>query len=225
MATATIGRTGGSWDWFRVGAWSGSLAVHVFVLALVLIAAPAMMPATKPVPETMIARWIEPEPPPPALPEPPPPIVPHHVRQVPVRVPQQVTTPVTPQSIPVVPTSTADPTPTSTDSANSVATSSTNDTDIGGGATQTLAYATPLQPRYPPASARAREEGTVMLRVLVDPSGVPQRVEIARSSGHQRLDAAARDSVMRARFRPVMRNGEATSAWGLVPIAFRLDQG
>ena len=98
--------------------------------------------------------------------------------------------------------------------------------DIGsGGATQTLAYATPLQPRYPPASVRAREQGTVMLRVLVDANGVPQRVEIARSSGHARLDAAARESVLRARFRPVMRNGEAVSAWGIVPIAFRLDRG
>jgi protein TonB len=225
MATATFGTANASWDWFRVGAWSGSLAVHAFVLALVLIAAPAMIPATKPAPEPVIARWIEPELPPPALPEPPPPVVPHHVRQVPVRVPPQATTPVTPESIPLASTSTADLTPASADNPTSAATSSTNDTDIGGGATQTLAYATPLLPKYPPASARAREQGTVMLRVLVDESGVPQRVEIARSSGHQRLDAAARDSVMHARFRPVMRNGEATSAWGLVPIAFRLDQG
>lgn len=225
MAVATIDREGGSWDWFRVGAWSGSFAVHAFVLALVLVA-PAMIAPTKPAAEPVIARWIEPELPPPALPEPPPPVVPHHVRQVPVRIPPQATTPVTPESIPVVPTSTADITPTSAESATSATTSSANDAGIGGGgATQTLAYATPLQPRYPPASARAHEEGTVMLRVLVDQTGVPQRVEIARSSGHQRLDAAARESVMHARFRPVMRNGEATSAWGLVPIAFRLDQG
>ena len=92
-------------------------------------------------------------------------------------------------------------------------------------ASQALAYATPLQPRYPPASMRAEEQGIVMLRVLVDETGVPQRVEIARSSGHARLDVAARDSVLKARFRPVMRNGQATPAWGIVPIEFRLDRG
>jgi protein TonB len=54
---------------------------------------------------------------------------------------------------------------------------------------------------------------------------VPQRVEIAKSSGHTRLDMAARESVLRATFRPVMRNGAAVPAWGLVPIAFRLDRG
>jgi protein TonB len=122
---------------------------------------------------------------------------------------------------PSLPAPVAD-TPTTNTSLSAPA---THDDDLGaGGATQTLAYATPLQPRYPPASARAREQGTVMLRVLVDATGIPQRVEIARSSGHARLDAAARESVMRARFRPVMRDGEAASAWGLVPIAFRLDQ-
>jgi protein TonB len=222
MVTATISSDGGSWDWFRVGAWSGSLAVHAFVLALVLIAAPAIVPATK-APEPVIARWIEPEPPPPVLPEPPPPVVPRHVRAVPARIPPQPSTPATSEIVAVPTTLIADAAPA--DSASTATTSATNDADIGGGATRTLAYATPLQPRYPPASVRAREQGTVMLRVLVDQTGVPQQVEIARSSGHARLDAAARESVMHARFRPVMRNGEATSAWGLVPIAFRLDQG
>ena len=65
----------------------------------------------------------------------------------------------------------------------------------------------------------------MLLRVLVDVDGKPQRIEIERSSGHSRLDAAARDAVSRARFRPVMRNGEAVSAWGVVPIAFRLSNG
>jgi protein TonB len=72
---------------------------------------------------------------------------------------------------------------------------------------------------------RAREQGIVTLRVLVDASGLPQRVEIARSSGHARLDAAAKESIEHARFRPVVQNGIAIPAWGIVPIAFRLDRG
>jgi protein TonB len=133
-------------------------------------------------------------------------------------------TPQTPVSTPVPPT------PLETSATDPVDDTSTPTMPQGAdtpadGATQTLAYATPLAPMYPPSSLRAREEGTVLLRVLVDPSGVPQRVEIARSSGHTRLDTAARDSVLRARFRPVMRDGAAVSAWGIVPIAFRLDRG
>ena len=75
-----------------------------------------------------------------------------------------------------------------------------------------------------PASVRSREQGTVVLRVLVDARGSAQRIELVRSSGHVRLDEAARDAVGRARFQPVLRNGEAIPAWGLVPVAFRLDR-
>jgi protein TonB len=209
-------------DWFRVGAWSGSLAAHTGIL--LLIALPMTLPSTRPPVTTIVARWIEPVPPPPALPEPPPPSVPHHVHPTPVRatpspvIPVEAATDAPSQPIPVADT------PMTADASASLPATPSDDIG-GGGATQTLAYATPLQPRYPPASARAHEQGTVTLRVLVDPSGIPQRVEIARSSGHARLDAAARDSVMHARFRPVMRNGEAAAAWGLVPIEFHLDRG
>lgn len=223
MATATmVHNRGYSWDWLRVGAWSGSFATHVGIL--LLVALPAAVPLTRQLPEPIVARWIETAPPPPSVPEPPPPTAPHRVRLTPQHTqPVPVRTPVThedtPMSLPVEDTTTATVAvePADTSGASS---------DIGsGGATQMLAYANPLQPRYPPASARAHEEGIVVLRVLVDAGGVPQRVEIARSSGHSRLDAAAREAVMRGRFRPVMRDGEAASAWGIVPIEFRLDRG
>jgi protein TonB len=167
-------------------------------------------------------RWIETPPPPPAIPEPPPPTVPQRVR-VPVRTspPLQPSTPVAHEDTPMETPVAAD-IPTASDSGTDTPTASD---DIGaGGATQNLAYASPVQPRYPPGSVRAREEGTVLLRVLVDETGVPQRIEIERSSGHARLDSAAREAVSRARFRPVLRNGKAIPAWGVVPIAFRLDR-
>ena len=73
------------------------------------------------------------------------------------------------------------------------------------------------------SSIRAREGGQVLLNVFVDAEGRAQRVEIARGSGHSALDAAACEAVMRARFKPVLRDGVAISAWGVVPIRFRLD--
>jgi protein TonB len=204
-------------DWLRVSALSGSFAAHAVIL--LLVALPMTVPVTRPVVHEIVARWIEPPPKPEELPEPPPPKPePHHVRATPVHV----ETPPTPMSVPEVPSPPTeihdalpapDPSPT------------TSPPDIGvAGATQSLAYASPMQPRYPPASVRAHEEGTVMLRVLVDANGVPQRVEVARSSGHARLDVSAKESVERARFRPVMQNGVAVPAWGIVPIAFRLAQ-
>jgi protein TonB len=93
------------------------------------------------------------------------------------------------------------------------------------GASRTLAYDGPVELRYPRAALRRREEGTVLLSVLVDAQGRVQRIEIARSSGHARLDAAAREAVARARFKPVLQAGVAIPAWGTVPVAFKLDRG
>lgn len=97
--------------------------------------------------------------------------------------------------------------------------------DVGGpaGETRQLAYDGALKLRYPAASLRQREQGQVLLSVLVDANGAVQRIEIARSSGHASLDAAARDAVRGAHFKPVLENGKAIAAWGLVPIEFRLD--
>lgn len=217
MTTATMTRKP-ALDWLRVGAWSGSFAAHISIL--LLIALPMTVPETREHATTIVARWIEPEIPPPTFPEPPPPQAPHRVQKTPVHTPPPPTT--------VASSDTSTP-PTLADLVTppgppDIAPPISN--DIGsGGASQMLAYASPLQPRYPPASMRAHEQGVVMLRVLVDESGNPQRIEIARSSGHTRLDAAARESVSHARFRPVMRNGQATSAWGIVPIEFRIDHG
>jgi len=207
-------------DWLRVGALSSSFAAHAVIL--LLVALPLTVPATRPVVKDIVARWIEP-PPPKEFPEPPPPKPePHHVRATP---PVHIETPPTPMSVPEV---TAPPVekPDALSLPGPDTGPATSAPDIGNGdATRPLAYASPMQPRYPPASVHAREEGTVTLRVLVDANGVPQRIEIAHSSGHSRLDAAAKESVARARFRPVMQNGVAVQAWGIVPIVFRLERG
>jgi protein TonB len=198
--------------------------VHALVVLLILIAmAQPIVPVMRHVPEPILMSLVEREPPPPALPEPPPPTVQHKVK--PVRTPPPVpVTPPTPMSTPTPPASSVE----STASETVAATPGPAAQDIGNaptGETQALAYATPVTPVYPPASKHALEQGTVVLRVLVDATGAPQRVEIAKSSGHTRLDMAARASVLRAKFRPVLRDGTAVPAWGLVPIAFRLDQG
>jgi len=77
-------------------------------------------------------------------------------------------------------------------------------------------------PRYPAASRRAHEEGTVMLKVLVAPDGRAQELSVATSSGFRRLDDAALATVKRWAFLPAKKAGQAVSAWVLVPVTFDL---
>lgn len=86
-----------------------------------------------------------------------------------------------------------------------------------------LEYLQAPPPEYPRASLRMRSEGTVLLQVLVDVDGKPLRAEVQTSSGDHRLDAAAREQILRYwRFRPAMQDGHAVQAIGLVPVEFKL---
>lgn len=77
-------------------------------------------------------------------------------------------------------------------------------------------------PTYPPLSRRMGEEGKVVLRVHVEPGGLPSQIEVKSTSGSPRLDQAALDAVRRWKFVPARRGDEAIAAWVLVPITFTL---
>lgn len=62
------------------------------------------------------------------------------------------------------------------------------------------------------------------LRVLISAQGVPEKVEIAKSSGFDRLDNAALETVKRWKFVPGKRNGVAEAMEYLVPVNFVLQQ-
>jgi protein TonB len=85
---------------------------------------------------------------------------------------------------------------------------------------ETVEYVRPPAPVYPRESSRRREFGTVLLRVLVDPSGRPAQIQVERSSGFERLDLAARSAVEKALFRPHEVDGIAQAAQVLIPIEF-----
>lgn len=80
-------------------------------------------------------------------------------------------------------------------------------------------------PRYPMDSRRAREQGTVVLSVLLSTDGRVSDIDIARSSGFPRLDRAALDAVRNWRWSPVMRDGNPVMARGVVTIPFILQGG
>jgi len=79
-------------------------------------------------------------------------------------------------------------------------------------------------PNYPPLSRRMGEEGKVILRVLVNPQGAADRVEVKTSSGSQRLDDAAVNTVKLWKFIPAKRGETAVQSAVLVPIIFKLEQ-
>lgn len=83
-------------------------------------------------------------------------------------------------------------------------------------------YVEAPKPRYPTMSRRLREQGTVILKVLVDEHGDAKKIEIADSSGHERLDRAAVEAVAGATFRPFLQNGMACAMLVLIPIEFGL---
>ena len=81
-----------------------------------------------------------------------------------------------------------------------------------------------VEPVYPPASRRLDEHGVVRLRILVDERGRPREVQIAKSSGFDRLDEAAVTAVRRWQFSPAMQESRAVSAWTQVNVLFQLNR-
>jgi protein TonB len=86
------------------------------------------------------------------------------------------------------------------------------------------AYLDNPRPAYPSVSRIEGEQGTVILRVHVLATGLADRVEIHTSSGHDRLDKAARSAVARWRFVPARSGDQAVAAWVQVPIVYSLQK-
>lgn len=80
------------------------------------------------------------------------------------------------------------------------------------------------KPVYPAVSKRLGEQGKIVLRVLIGTDGTPQKIEVKQSSGFERLDRQAVDTVSRWRFVPGTRNGVPEAMWYLQPINFVLQQ-
>ncbi len=64
------------------------------------------------------------------------------------------------------------------------------------------AYLRNPAPAYPVGSLRRKEQGKVVLRVLVNAGGGAEAVNVQTSSGHGRLDAAALETVKQWKFVP-----------------------
>ncbi|MEO8718719.1 MAG: energy transducer TonB, partial [Burkholderiales bacterium] len=79
------------------------------------------------------------------------------------------------------------------------------------------------KPSYPPASIRANETGVVTLNFLIDFDGKVLESKVERSSGHRRLDEAARAGLALCKFRPATVDGRAERAWARIQYDWKLE--
>jgi len=79
-------------------------------------------------------------------------------------------------------------------------------------------------PGYPPESRRLREQGEVTLHVELDEHGAVSLASVIRSSGHARLDDAARRTVLAWHCEPARRGGRAVPAAATQSLEFVLER-
>ncbi|BFI96541.1 MAG: TonB family protein [Rhodanobacter sp.] len=89
-----------------------------------------------------------------------------------------------------------------------------------------LSYNAGIQPHYPPSAVKAKEQGTVVLDILVYPDGTPGAITYnAKQSNTASADliAAATNAARQWRFSPQMKNGKPVAGYARVPVKFSLE--
>jgi protein TonB len=79
-------------------------------------------------------------------------------------------------------------------------------------------------PIYPDASRQEKQEGLVVLEVIVNAEGRPESVSVRTSSGYHPLDESAVTAVRGWRFRPATMGSIKVRSRVVIPIRFRLDE-
>jgi periplasmic protein TonB len=77
---------------------------------------------------------------------------------------------------------------------------------------------------YPLRCMRRREQGRVVVRVLIGVDGNAENAEIASSSGSECLNREALATAMAAKYKPVIRGGVAVQAWRNASYKFVLPE-
>jgi len=91
---------------------------------------------------------------------------------------------------------------------------------VGGGVSAPRAIDTP-DPEYSEEARKAKYQGTVVLWLIVDPSGHPKDIKISRSLG-MGLDQKAIEAVKRWKFEPAMKDGRPVAVQINVEVNFHL---
>lgn len=79
------------------------------------------------------------------------------------------------------------------------------------------------KPIYPLLSRRMREQGAVHLKLCIDERGDVESVQLAKSSGYEKLDRSAMDGVRQWKFSALEFQDQTISHCYHLPIHFRLE--
>jgi protein TonB len=185
------------------------------------LVAAAPDPTPTPPPQPQIQEPVETQPPKPddviipVAPPVPPPLTPPPQKPV-------VTTPVPPE--PTQPMSHLVPTVAKGDgSSPKPGKNATTVSSLGGVQTDAKPdYLNNPPPIYPEPSRIAKQEGTVVLEVLVTSEGSAGDVSVQASSGFSLLDQSAVTAVQKWRFHPATLGGMKIKSRVIIPVLFQL---
>lgn len=226
--------------WLPVAAVDAPTLVPIQLVSIATAVAPAPAAPTSPPPSSIapqqeivpVAPAPAPEPPreaappPPPTPEPAPKPAPRPRPKAAPRVPEPPPAAVAPAPVTAPTSEAAAATPSAASPAAAASVHAPEPSPAAplavSEARYDAAYLDNPPPTYPALSRRLREQGEVVLRVLVSAAGAPLRIELATSSGSTRLDRTAEEAVARWRFVPARQGERAVEAWVLVPIVFKL---
>ncbi len=91
-------------------------------------------------------------------------------------------------------------------------------------ASQNLSFNSQVAPVYPAAALKNKEQGTVVLLVLVGTDGKPLSLKVdPATQAAPDLIKAAGDAAMTWRFNPRMKDGKPAVGYARVPVTFSLD--
>ncbi len=198
----------------RIGGIAAALAVHV--AALMMLMAPMTYAPPLPVVEDtyIVPEFIKPKDPPPVLPPPKDP----KPEVKPVEAKLMTTPTLDPPVDPAIITNDSGPNSTPYIEPTGIIVGPVIPPPSGPISLRTE-YAP--SPRYPVASLRNGEQGTVLLLVMVDATGKPIDVQLKKSSGYRELDRNAIKHVLATwRFHPATHQGIAIPALALVPVEY-----
>ena len=224
----------------RIGRHAGIglavVALHVGVI-WALQSGLVMQAAELIVPVELLARFIEPPQPKPALAEPAP-ALPAPVAK-PATAVQKKAVPRPPPQAQAQPLAVPDPAPSTNAPSGSLAPALPPVSDpvalLSAAPSAPPAPPTVLlpssnadylqnpKPAYPPLSKRLGEQGKVVVRVQIGIDGVARNAELRQSSGFERLDQAALNTVLKWRYVPGKRGGVPEDMSFNVPINFVLE--
>ena len=91
---------------------------------------------------------------------------------------------------------------------------------IGGGVSAP-AVIYKLNPKYTEEARRAKLEGAVLLKIVVDVNGVAKNIQVAKSLGLG-LDEKAIEAVSQWKFRPGQKDGQPVNVIATVVVNFKL---